>query len=148
VGIGRFRYREVTGYGDGVMAPIRGAAMASAVVGLGAGMSFAPSRALLGRVLPAPGEGPSAKSRDAGFFRVAIHSKTSRGERYVARVAAKGDPGYAATSMMLGEAGMSLARDDFPTRGGVLTPATAIGLQLVNRLRRAGTKLHVARDAV
>ena len=142
----RFRYREVTGYGSGAMAPVRGAAMASAVVGLGAGMSFGPSRALLGRVLPSPGEGPSAKSREAGFFRIAIHAKTSSGARYVARVAAKGDPGYAATSMMLGEAAMSLARDDLPARGGVLTPATAMGMQLVNRLRTAGMKLDVARD--
>ena len=31
----RFRYREVTGYGSGAMAPVKGAAMASAVVGLG-----------------------------------------------------------------------------------------------------------------
>ncbi len=113
----RFRYREVTGYGSGAMAPVRGAAMASAVVGLGAGMSFAPSRALLGRVLPSPGEGPSAKSREAGFFRIAIHARTSSGARYVARVAAKGDPGYAATSMMLGEAAMSLARDDLARAG-------------------------------
>jgi short subunit dehydrogenase-like uncharacterized protein len=141
-----FRYREVTGYGGGVMAPVKGAAMASAVVGLAAGMSFAPSRAVLGRVLPSPGEGPSAKSREAGYFRIAIHAGTSSGARYVARVAAQGDPGYAATSMMLGEAAMSLARDDLPARGGVLTPATAMGVQLVSRLRAAGMKLDVARD--
>jgi short subunit dehydrogenase-like uncharacterized protein len=143
----RFRYREVTGYGDGVMAPVKGAALASAVLGLGAGMSFGPSRALLGRVLPSPGEGPSAKSREAGFFRIAIHAKTSSGTRYVARVAAKGDPGYAATSMMLGEALMSLARDDLPARAGVLTPATAMGMQLVERLRAAGMSLHVVRGS-
>jgi short subunit dehydrogenase-like uncharacterized protein len=124
----RFRYREVTGYGDGAMAPVKGAAMASTVLGLGAGMSFAPSRALLGRILPSPGEGPSAKSRDAGFFRIAVHARTSSGSRYVAGVAARGDPRYAATSMMLAEAAMSLARDDLPARAGVLTPATAMGV--------------------
>ena len=41
---------------------------------------------------------------------------------------------------------MSLARDDLPARGGVLTPATAMGMQLVNRLRTAGMKLDVARE--
>lgn len=142
----RFRYREVTGYGGGVMAPLKGAAMASTVVGLAAGMSFAPSRAVLGRVLPSPGEGPSAKSRQAGYFRIGIHARTSSGARYVARVAASGDPGYAATSMMLGEAAMSLARGDLPERAGVLTPATAMGMQLVERLRAAGMTLNVARD--
>lgn len=144
----RFRYREVTGFGSGVMAPIKGSAMASTVLGLAAGMSFAPSRAVLGRVLPSPGEGPSAKSRDAGYFRIAIHAMTSSGARYVARVAASGDPGYAATSMMLGEAVMSLARDELPARAGVLTPATAMGMQLVARLRAVGMTLNIARDTV
>ncbi len=144
----RFRYREVTGFGSGVMAPIKGSAMASTVLGLSAGMSFAPSRAVLGRVLPSPGEGPSAKSRDAGYFRIAIHAMTSSGARYVARVAASGDPGYAATSMMLGEAAMSLARDELPARAGVLTPATAMGMQLVARLRAVGMTLNIARDTV
>jgi short subunit dehydrogenase-like uncharacterized protein len=142
----RLRYREVTGYGGGVAAPIKAAAMASTVLGLGAGLSFAPSRALLGRVLPSPGEGPSAKSREAGYFRIAIHARTSSGARYVARVAARGDPGYAATSIMLGEAAMSLARDDLPARSGVLTPATAMGTRLVERLRAAGMTLQVARE--
>lgn len=144
----RFRYREVTSFGSGVMAPIKGSAMASTVLGLAAGMSFAPSRAVLGRVLPSPGEGPSAKSRDAGYFRIAIHAMTSSGAQYVARVAASGDPGYAATSMMLGEAAMSLARDELPARAGVLTPATAMGMQLVARLRAVGMTLNIARDTV
>jgi short subunit dehydrogenase-like uncharacterized protein len=116
------------------------------VAGLAGGLTFAPSRALLGRVLPSPGEGPSAKSREAGYFRIAIHAATSSGARYVARVAARGDPGYAATSMMLGEAAMSLARDDLPARGGVLTPATAMGMRLVERLRAVGMTLQVARE--
>jgi short subunit dehydrogenase-like uncharacterized protein len=141
-----FRYREVTGFGGGAMAPLKAVGAASMVAGLAGGLTFAPSRALLGRVLPSPGEGPSAKSREAGYFRIAIHAATSSGARYVARVAARGDPGYAATSMMLGEAAMSLARDDLPARGGVLTPATAMGMRLVERLRAVGMTLQVARE--
>ena len=141
----RFRYREVTGFGSGPMAPLKGAGMAGMLVGLGAGLSFGPSRALLGRVLPAPGEGPSEKSRRAGYFRIDIHARTSSGARYVSRVAARGDPGYAATSVMLGEAAMCLARDALPDRAGVLTPATAMGMRLVERLRAAGMTLTVKR---
>ena len=144
----RFRYREVTGFGSGPMAPLKGAGMAATVVGLAAGLSFSPTRAVLGRVLPAPGEGPSEKAREAGSFLVEIHAKTSSGTRYVGRVAARGDPGYAATSLMLGEAALCLAQDGerLPARAGVLTPATAMGTRLVERLRDAGMTLSTQRD--
>ena len=51
----------------------------------------------------------------------------------------KGDPGYAATSRMLAEAGLCLADSDGD--GGVLTPSTAMGDLLVDRLRQAGMTL-------
>ena len=139
----KFRYREVTGFGTGVAAPVKGAMLATGIAGLAAGLSFKPTRAVLGRVLPSPGEGPDENARRSGFFRMDIHTRTSSGARYIGRVSAKGDPGYAATSLMLGEAAMCLARDELPDRGGVLTPATAMGLVLVERLRTAGMTLSV-----
>jgi len=41
---------------------------------------------------------------------------------------------------MLGEAALCLALDgaELPSPGGVLTPASAMGMTLVGRLRRAG----------
>ncbi len=139
----RFRYREVTGFGSGVAAPVRGAVAATGIAGLVAGLSFAPTRAVLDRVLPSPGEGPSDKARRTGYFRMEVHTRTSTGALYVSRVSAKGDPGYAATSLMLGEAAICLARDELPERGGVLTPAVAMGSALVDRLRTAGMTLTV-----
>ena len=136
----RFRYREVTGFGAGRAAPVKAAAASIPFMTFMAGMSFGPSRALLDRVLPAPGEGPSEKKRRAGHFRMEVHTRTSTGARYVSQVAAQGDPGYAATSVILGESALSLAldRDRLPPAAGVLTPATAIGSVLVDRLRAAG----------
>ena len=131
--------------GTGVAAPLKGVAFATGIAGLAAGLSFKPSRAVLGRVLPSPGEGPSEQARRAGFFRIEIHTRTSSGTRYISRVSASGDPGYAATSLMLGEAAMCLARDELPDRAGVLTPATAMGAVLVERLRAAGMTLSVER---
>jgi short subunit dehydrogenase-like uncharacterized protein len=101
------------------------------------------------RVLPDPGEGPSEKTRANGFFRLRLHASTSSGAGYLATVAAQGDPGYAATSVMLGESALALALDG-PDEGlspaaGVLTPATGIGQPLVDRLRRAGFTLQVER---
>ncbi len=135
-----FRYREVTGLGNGPLAPVVGAGMAGGIMALAGGLAVKPSRMLLDRVLPDPGDGPSEKARDAGRFRMEIHTTTSTGARYVAHVAAKGDPGYKATAVMMGESALCLAldRERLPQRGGVLTPATGIGMALVERLRAAG----------
>jgi short subunit dehydrogenase-like uncharacterized protein len=135
-----FRYREVAGLGNGKLAPIKGAGLAGGIAALGGGLAVKPSRMLLDRVLPDPGEGPSEKARAEGRFRMEIHTTTSTGARYLARVAAQGDPGYAATAVMMGESALCLAldRERLPQRGGVLTPATGIGMALVERLRAAG----------
>jgi short subunit dehydrogenase-like uncharacterized protein len=139
----RFRYREVTGFGASPAAPVLGAAASAALKGLQAGLAFGPSRALLGRLLPVPGQGPGERTRRTGYFRLHIHTRTSGGARYLATIAAQGDPGYAATSVMLGESALCLAldRDRLPDRAGVLTPATAMGAALADRLRSAGHTL-------
>jgi short subunit dehydrogenase-like uncharacterized protein len=136
----RFRYREAMGFRSGPTAPAMAAGVTAGIGGLMAGLSFGPTRGVLKKVLPDAGEGPSEKARGRGFFKIEIHTRTSSGARYVCKVAAKGDPGYAGTSVMLGEAGLCLAldRDRSPQRAGVLTPATAMGLPLVERLRAAG----------
>jgi short subunit dehydrogenase-like uncharacterized protein len=135
-----FRYREVTGVGDGPLAPVKAAGLAGGVLALAGGLALPPTRMLLDRVLPDPGEGPSEAARENGLFRMEIHTTTPAGAHYVARVAAKGDPGYKATAVMMGESALCLAldRERLPQRGGVLTPATGIGMALVERLRAAG----------
>jgi short subunit dehydrogenase-like uncharacterized protein len=132
------RYGEVMGAGRGP----GGAAAALAVTGgmaaaLGA-LALPPARALLDRVLPAPGTGPSAAVRENGWFRMLVEARTEGGQRYRAEVAAPGDPGYAATAIMFGQSALALALDDLPDRAGSLTPATALGDVLVDRLRAAG----------
>jgi short subunit dehydrogenase-like uncharacterized protein len=141
----RFRYREVMGFGDGPVAAAKATGVSTALGGLWAAMSFGPSRAVLDRALPKPGEGPNEETRRNGRFRIEVHARTSNGRRLVSRVEAKGDPGYAATAVMLGESALCLAldRDRLPSRGGVLTPATAMGPALVDRLRAAGQTLTV-----
>jgi short subunit dehydrogenase-like uncharacterized protein len=138
-----FRYREVTGLGSGRLAPVVGAGLAGGILALAGGLAVKPSRMLLDRVLPDPGEGPSEAAREAGLFRMEIHTTTSTGARYVSRVAAKGDPGYKATAVMMGESALCLAldRERLPQRGGVLTPASGIGTALADRLRAAGMTL-------
>ena len=141
----RFRYREVTGFGISPAAAVLAGAYSAAIKAAGAGLAFGPSRALVARALPVLGEGPGEKSRRSGFFRLQIQASTSAGMRYVARIGARGDPGYAATSVMLGESALCLAldRDLLPVRAGVLTPATAMGTALADRLKAAGHTLAV-----
>ncbi|HEX9066005.1 MAG TPA: saccharopine dehydrogenase NADP-binding domain-containing protein [Streptosporangiaceae bacterium] len=136
----RFRYREVTGFGAGPAAPAKALAATAAFAAVLGGVALRPSRALLGPLLPKPGQGPSEKARHNGYFRIQVHARTSAGARYVTKVEAPGDPGYAATAVMLGESALCLAadRDRLPDLAGVLTPATAMGSVLADRLRAAG----------
>ena len=116
------------------------------LAGLAAAMSLPPTRALLDRVLPAPGTGPGEQARARGWFRMVVDASTGSGRRYRATARGQGDPGYAATAVMLGETAFSLALDGhrLPGRAGSLTPATALGSVLVERLRAAGHTYEVA----
>ena len=140
-----FRYREVMGVGRSPLAPVLAGAVSAGLGALVAGMVLPPTRVVLDRVLPRPGTGPSPHVRRSGHFHVEVHTRTSTGARYVATVAAQGDPGYAATAVMLGESALCLAADDLASPGGVLTPAVAMGGALADRLRARGFELSVAR---
>jgi short subunit dehydrogenase-like uncharacterized protein len=55
----------------------------------------------------------------------------------------EGDPGYAATSRMLGESAMCLAFDALDAPGGVRTPASTMAAPLLSRLRAQRFTLEV-----
>jgi short subunit dehydrogenase-like uncharacterized protein len=140
-GYGRgLRYSEVMGVGSGPLGAATAVGVTAGLAGALAAMTFAPTRALLDRVLPAPGTGPSEETRDKGWFRMVVDAATEDGRKYRATAAGPGDPGYAATAVMLGESALALALDGdrLPDRVGSLTPATALGDVLVERLRAAG----------
>lgn len=141
------RYGEAMAMGAGPVGRAKATGVAGGVVALTAGLSFGPARSVLDRVLPSPGEGPDEAARNKGFFKIDVHARTATGARYVCHVNAQGDPGYAATAVMLGESALCLAldRDRLPQRSGVVTPATAMGTVLVERLRAAGQTFAVER---
>jgi short subunit dehydrogenase-like uncharacterized protein len=143
-----FDYSEVMSVGGGITAPAKAAAVAGGLGAFAGALAFGPTRALLDRVLPDPGEGPSEKSRRRGFFRIELHAETPDGRRYRSTVAAQGDPGYNATAMMMGETALCLGLDSdrLPDRAGILTPASGIGQPLVERLRGAGMTLEIERS--
>lgn len=61
-------------------------------------------RRLVERIVPKPGTGPSAAARERGYYRAETYTATTGGARYVARIEQRGDPGYKATSVLLGSA--------------------------------------------
>jgi short subunit dehydrogenase-like uncharacterized protein len=135
-----FSYGEAMGAGSGPRGAVTAAIVSAGLVGAVSAMSFGPTRGLLDRVLPAPGTGPSEEVRQKGWFRMDVEATTESGRRYKAVAAGSGDPGYAATAVMLGESALALVLDGdrLPDRAGSLTPATAFGDVLVERLRAAG----------
>ncbi len=63
-----------------------------------------------------------------------------------------GDPGYDETAKMLSESALCLAIHHWPptpastgdnSNGGILTPASAMGMTLVERLQKAGIRFTV-----
>jgi short subunit dehydrogenase-like uncharacterized protein len=146
----RFEYAEQMSMGRSFVAP---AAAAMATVGNAATMALGsryfdrlPNK-LVERIAPAPGSGPSERAREQGHYKFETYTTTTTGARYPATMSQKGDPGYKATSVLLGESGLTLAldRDRLSDLRGVLTPATAMGDALMARFPGAGVLLETAR---
>ena len=143
-----FRYQEYLRLGRGAAGAMAAAALSAGTVATNAAMGMAPVRRWAQRLAPAPGVGPSEASMDAGSFRCQIVGKAADGTLVHGHMADQGDPGNRATTKMLCESALALALqgDALPggnAHGGVLTPASALGEVLVQRLRGAGMELEM-----
>jgi short subunit dehydrogenase-like uncharacterized protein len=148
----RFAYAEQMSLGRSVLAPVA-AAMATggnvAMVEVGGRFLNRVPRGALEKVLPKAGSGPSERTRENGHYTIETYTTTTTGARYLARMSQRGDPGYKATSVLLGESGLALAldREKLSDLHGILTPAAAMGDALLDRLPAAGVSLDVTRLA-
>lgn len=150
-----FRYDEVMSFGRGPRGLAMATAMSAGLVGFMGAVSVAPVRDLLTRhVLPKPGEGPSEKTIREGYFEARVIGEIGGdigAERLELAVHGQGDPGYGATSRMLAQSALALvappSTDDTtaspsslprPLAAGVLTPASALGEALIDRLHAVG----------
>jgi len=130
------RYREVVDTTSGLRGRLTAAGVSAGSGALVAGLLFPPTRALLDRVLPSPGEGPSEKTMQEGRFSLDVDVYPVTGVPVRTRFGAPYDPGYRGTAVMLGQSALSLAFDHLPERAGVLTPMVAMGEALAERLRQ------------
>lgn len=92
--------------------------------------------------LPKPGEGPSAEKRAASSFVALCIARAADGATATTSLSG-GDPGYDETAKMVSEAALTILTESHERlpcrgRGGVLTPAAALGESLARRLIAAG----------
>jgi short subunit dehydrogenase-like uncharacterized protein len=99
-------------------------------------LAVRPGRWLMRRFLPSPGEGPSPQAQLAGSFDLIFTGRLADGRKLTLEIHGDRDPGYGATSRMLGQTALCLLempREELA--GGFWTPATALGERLVRRLQ-------------
>lgn len=92
-------------------------------------------RSMAGPDAPKPGEGPSKKEREEGFFDILFIGVTDAGQQLMVNVTGDRDPGYGSTSKMISESAVCLITDAVDTPGGIWTTAPAMGEKLINRLQ-------------
>jgi short subunit dehydrogenase-like uncharacterized protein len=97
-----------------------------------------PMKKFIRKLFPKPGTGPNEKTRNNGWYEALFVAKTTKNHEYVYRMYGKGDPGYKSTSMFLIESALSLLNNSSVGEFGVLTPATGLGEDLIDRLKNQG----------
>ncbi len=128
-----FSYDEAIKGGDGEEGKKKAQKIAFQAAALAA-RPGTPEKAIMDERMPKPGEGPDQAAREAGYFNCHLYLSLSDGKLAKGIVTGDMDPGYGSTSKMLAESAVCLAKDDLPEMAGILTPATAMGAPLVDRL--------------
>ena len=137
-----FIYDEVSSYSKGYFNKI-----IAIVKNYGLGiliflLYFKISRTLLKNIfLPKPGDGPSEKLRNNGYFILELIGIQNK-KKFILTISCNSDPGYSGTAIMIAESAITLAlnRNDTPNTFGVLTPTTGMGEALIKRLIKSGMK--------
>ena len=131
-----FRYNEATIYGKGLLGRLKGLLSA---IPIGLIMSARPGSLLkksLDIFLPIPGEGPTKKKIEKGFYNLRFYITLEDRSSAFAKVTGDMDPGYGSSSKMLAESAVCLAKDKLSNTSGILTPSVAMGESLLKRLEK------------
>ena len=129
-----FTYDEAMMVGKGVKGRLRGYGITGAMGAFFTASAIGPTRWLVEKLVPSPGEGPSPEEQEKGFFDLRFIGKTEDGRKLITKVTGDRDPGYGSTGKMLGEAAMCLANDVADKPGGFWTPASLLDGKLLERL--------------
>lgn len=140
-----FTYDEAMMTGRGTKGRLAAYGITGALGGFFTASAIRPTRWLVEKFVPKPGEGPSPEAQENGFYDLRFIGKTADGKTIKTKVTGDRDPGYGSTGKMLGEAGMCLAFDvDADKQGGFWTPASLLDGRLHERLTsKAGLTFEV-----
>ena len=131
-----FRYDESTIFGKGFFGRVKGV-LSTIPIGL---IMSAKHGSLLKKgldvIFPIPGEGPTKKKMEKGFYNLRFYITLEDGSNAFAKVTGDMDPGYGSSSKMLAESAVCLAKDKLSDTSGVLTPSLAMGDSLLKRLEK------------
>ena len=135
---GGFRYRETMLMGPGPAGAAKAYGLTAGIALAAGAMAVGPVRRAVAGWLPQSGEGPARTARERGSWELSFHGAAPEADAEPIRIRLRGegDPGYASTSRMIGEAAVALAHDVEHLPGGFHTPASALGEPLVDRLQR------------
>ncbi|EON92591.1 saccharopine dehydrogenase-like protein [Marinobacter lipolyticus SM19] len=130
-----FTYDEAMMTGRGIKGRLTAYGITGGLGAFFTASALKPTRWLVEKFVPAPGEGPSPEAQENGYFDLRFIGKTEDGRTLITKVTGDRDPGYGSTGKMLGEAGMCLAFD-VPAEqpGGFWTPASLLDGKLMDRL--------------
>jgi short subunit dehydrogenase-like uncharacterized protein len=94
---------------------------------------------IMQRIGPKPGDGPKPERLDLWSYTIEFKATDDSGNMASATVTGKGQPGYKSTADIIGQVGILLATNDerLPKRAGILTPASALGLDLLDDFANA-----------
>lgn len=129
-----FTYDEAMIVGRGMKGRLTAYGVTAALGGFVTASAFKPSRWVVEKFVPQPGEGPSPEAQEAGYYDLRFVGKTGDGKTIKTKVLGDRDPGYGSTSKMLGEAGVCLAFDVADKPGGIWTPSSLMESKLFDRL--------------
>ncbi|MCL6268849.1 saccharopine dehydrogenase NADP-binding domain-containing protein [Sansalvadorimonas sp. 2012CJ34-2] len=142
-----FLYDEAVMTGHGLKGRWAAMTLVAGLTSFFAGAAIKPARWIMQKfLLPEPGEGPSPKAQENGFYDLRFKGWTVDGKEIQVKVTGDRDPGYGSTARMLGQAGLSLACDIERSEcgGGFWTPASIFDERMFDRLKHfAGLKFEV-----
>ncbi|EAT11579.1 saccharopine dehydrogenase [Bermanella marisrubri] len=131
-----FKYSEAMMMGKGKKGEKRAKSMGRMLKWFMIFAAIAPTRWLLEKFVPKPGEGPSPKEQEEGMFDMRFYGQTPSGKKIIAKVVGDRDPGYGSTAKMLGQAAVCLANINKDEKaGGFWTPASIYQDDLIERLQ-------------
>jgi short subunit dehydrogenase-like uncharacterized protein len=140
------RYQEYLRFGRSLAAAaVAGSFGAGSQIGMRM-LAFSPLRKAVEKMIPQPGQGPSAASMARSFFKIELIGSSAQGQRLRATIGDDLDAANGATTKMMCEAALAMAEDEaqLPKAAGVITPSVAFGDVLENRLQAAGMRVEVA----